>query len=132
MWRKTCKLFDVYIEEVETSKFVFDITNADGAQIYEQDMGAASTKEAFQEADALIWEFIVAGVEKLSGIRIVLDRPPNEVRFKSMVLQDNILHGLDEDGVLYREEEIIDPSTAGRFKKKVWVRVSMERHNPTY
>ncbi len=115
---------------MEPKQFLFsiDITDA-GKEIYQQRLASSQLDLVFREAHEIIFEFLKVGVEELGGFRFQTTRPANEVRFKSMVLQHNILHGLDEEGVLWREEEVNNPQIHGT-KKKVWSRVSMERWIP--
>lgn len=130
-WRKKCELFEAFVEKVDSNKFLFsiDITDA-GRELCTQPLKATSSSQAFEEADRLIFEFLAIGVEMLGGIKLTMDRPPNEIRIKQICVDDqHIIYGVSEDGLLYRKEEINDPQLHGA-KKVVWSAISMERHQP--
>lgn len=128
IWRKDCDpLFDVCIEQIEPYKFLFsiDITDA-GKTLYQQRMQATSIEAAQEEGDKLVFEFLATGVEILGGFLLSRDRPHNEVRLKYITELGGSLFGLAEDGIVYKQGEIIDPDNIDK-KKMVWVKQPMGR-----
>jgi hypothetical protein len=117
-WRKTCKVFDAFIEEGEPNRFNFLINSLDEDVIYEQMMGVAYWQDAIYEGDKLLFEFVAVGTEILGNITLTRDRPPNEVRITQLCWVEGDLYGLDKDGVVFKKDHVKDGN---------WVKCNMVR-----
>ena len=101
VWRRTCEVFDVYIEEIDNDRWSLTITNEDKL-IHKQPLAAAKFTDACKEGDCIIYEFLALACQELSGMRPTMEHPWSEVRFAQILYTDRDLLGLTKEGVIYR------------------------------